>query len=120
MNALVLLFVVLFPYPTKTVGTFIGTGAANTAVAFYAGFTGVISISMLLLNFCIVHNKQCMLDLEKSMPWFRTMMRGQVIGILCYAVITFVAFLFAKVALALTFAMWVFWALNSQDKEEDL
>ena len=47
LNGLVLLFVVLFPYPTKTVGTFIDTPAINTAVAFYAGFTGLIVFTML-------------------------------------------------------------------------
>ena len=120
MNGLVLLFVVLFPYPTKTVGSFISTRAENTAVAFYAGFTGLISVSMLLLNVCIIYNKQCILNQEKSMPWFKTMMKGQAIGIFCYAAITLIAFRFAKLALTLTFAMWVFWALNTQDKDEDL
>ena len=55
LNGLVLLVVVLFPYPTKTVGTFIGTNAENTAVAFYAAFTGSITVSMLLLNLYIHH-----------------------------------------------------------------
>ncbi len=34
LNGFVLLLVVLFPFPTKTVGAFIGTDAANTAISF--------------------------------------------------------------------------------------
>ena len=50
VNGLVLLIVVLFPFPTKTVGNFIGTAAENTAVAFYTGFTGMINVTMLALS----------------------------------------------------------------------
>ena len=119
LNGLVLLFVVLFPYPTKTVGTFIGTNAENTAVAFYAGFTGSITLTMLLLNICILQNKRLLLNPEKSIPWFKGMIKGQIIGVLCYAVITVFAFYFSKMSLVLTFFMWVFWAIATKDKEDE-
>jgi uncharacterized membrane protein len=119
-NGLVLLFVVLFPFPTKTVGTFIGTNAEQTAVAFYTGFTGMITVTMLILNQCILSNKKLLQNPEKSIPWIRGMMKGQVIGIICYALTTLIAFYFSRLALTLTFCMWVFWAVSTKDSDEDL
>ena len=120
MNGLVLLVVVLFPYPTKTVGTFIGTAAENTAVVFYTVFTGCITLTMLLLNICILKNRKLLINQDKSVPWIKGMIRGQVIGILSYAVIAFLAIYYSKSALVCTFFMWVFWAFATQDKEADL
>ncbi len=119
LNGLVLLLVVLFPYPTKTVGAFIGTNAENTAVAFYAAFTGSITVSMLLLNLCILQNKKLLLNQEKSVPWINGMIKGQVIGIASYLAITILAFYYSKVAIVMTFFMWVFWAIATKDKDDD-
>ena len=120
MNGMVLLFVVLFPFPTKTVGTFIGTDAVNTAVAFYAGYTGMIVMSMLVLNLIIVNNKVLLVSPGKSLPWFQNMIKGQILGVFVYAVATVVAFYSATIALLLTFGMWVFWAIVTFDTDEDL
>lgn len=119
MNGLLLLIVVLFPFPTKTVGNFIGTAAENTAVAFYTGFTGMINVSMLLLNACILRQKRLLLDPQKSIPLIKKMIRGQVAGVISYGIITVVAFYFSRVALILTFFMWVFWAIVTKDKDDD-
>jgi uncharacterized membrane protein len=119
-NGLVLLIVVLFPYPTKTVGTFIGTPAENTAVAFYTGFTGTITVSMLILNAVILYHKKLLVNQEKGIAFLTEMMRGQVVGILSYGLITVCAFYYSRLALVLTFAMWVFWAFATRDKEDDL
>jgi uncharacterized membrane protein len=119
LNGMVLLFVVLFPFPTKTVGAFIGTNAENTAVAFYAGFTGLIVLSMLLLNVGIVSNVKLMISAERSLPWFRKMIKGQLIGVTVYGIATLVAFYSPAIALLMTFAMWVFWAIVTIDTNED-
>jgi uncharacterized membrane protein len=119
LNGLVLLFVVLFPYPTKTVGAFIGTNAVNTAVSFYAGFTGVIVICMLLLNLGIVRNKTIIINPDKNLPWFNNMIKGQIIGIVVYAFASIIAFYSAFIALALTFGMWVYWAIATKDTDDD-
>ena len=120
LNGMVLLFVVLFPFPTKTVGAFIGTNAVNTAVAFYAGYTGLIVLSMLLLNVGIVSNAKLLVSAERSLPWFRKMIKGQLIGIMVYGIATLIAFYSPTVALLMTFAMWVFWAIVTFDTDEDL
>ena len=119
LNGLVLLLVVLFPFPTKTVGAFIGTGAVNTAVAFYTGFTGLIVLSMLLLNTGIVKNKKMLLNADKSMPWFKNMMKGQLAGLSVYVIATFIAFYYPAVSLLMTFAMWVFWAIVTKDDDQE-
>ena len=120
LNGMVLLFVVLFPFPTKTVGAFIGTDAVNTAVAFYAGYTGLIVLSMLLLNVGIVSNPKLLVSSERSLPWFRKMMKGQIIGVTVYGIATIIAFYSPTVALLMTFAMWVFWAIVTFDTDEDI
>jgi len=119
-NGLVLLIVVLFPFPTKTVGTFIGTPAENTAVAFYTGFTGTITVSMLILNAVIWYHKKLLVNQEKGIAFLTDMMRGQVVGILSYGLITICAFYYSRLALVLTFAMWVFWAFAIRDNEDEL
>jgi len=116
----VLLFVVLFPFPTKTVGAFIGTNAVNTVVSFYAGFTGMITVSMLLLNLGILRDKKIIINPGKNLPWFHNMIRGQIIGIIVYAFAAIIAFYSAFIALALTFGMWVFWAIATKDTDDEM
>lgn len=119
LNGLLLLLVVLFPFPTKTVGTFIGTNAVNTAVSFYAAFTGFIVVAMLLLTLFIINNKKIMINPDKDMPWFKNTIKGHIIGIAVYTAAAIIAFYSAFIALAITFGMWVFWAIVSKDIEEE-
>ena len=119
LNGLVLLFVVLFPFPTKTVGAFIGTEAVNTAVTFYAGFTGVIVLCMLLLNLGIVNNPKSIINADKNLPWFKNQIKQQGLAILVYAIAATVAFYSPTIALAITFLMWVFWAIVTKDNEDE-
>lgn len=119
LNGLVLLFVVLFPYPTKTVGNFIGTPAQNTAIAFYAGFTGLIVLTMYLMNLGILNNKKFIINPEKNIAFFKEQSKRQLFGILIYSVATVLAFYVPNIALALTFLMWVFWAIVTKDDNDE-
>lgn len=119
LNGLVLLLVVLFPYPTKTVGAFIGNGAVNTAVAFYAGFTGLIVLCMLILHLCIIKNPNILINKETSLPWFQNQVKQQLMAIVVYAAASILAFFSPAIALGLTFLMWVFWAIVTKDTEEE-
>jgi uncharacterized membrane protein len=118
LNGLVLLLVALFPYPTMTVGRFIGTGAENTAVAFYAGFTGLINLTMLFLTLYLWRNTWMLADDRKGLAVLARFLRWEVIGVAAYAVLTVVALYASKVALVGTFAMWVFWAMLVQAGDE--
>jgi uncharacterized membrane protein len=119
LNGLVLMFVVLFPFPTRTVGNFIGTEAVNTAVAFYAGFTGIIVLCMLLLNLAIIRNYQILINPDKSLPWLKVQVKQQLMAILIYAVAAIVAFYAPAIALIITFLMWVFWAFVSKITDDE-
>ena len=119
LNGLLLLLVVLFPFPTKTVGEFIGTNAVNTAVSFYAGFTGLIVVSVFLLTLYIVKNKKIMINPDKNLPWFQSLIKGQIIAMFAYAFAAIIAFYSAFIGLAITFFMWVFWAIVTKDNEEE-
>lgn len=119
LNGLVLLFVVLFPFPTKTVGTFINSPAINTAVAFYAGFTGLIVFTMLFLNLGILKNSQIIIDPEKNIGWFKNQITQQVIAISIYAIAAIIAFYLPTIALAITFLMWVYWAIVTKDAADE-
>ncbi len=114
-----LLFVALFPFPTKTVGAFIGTEAVNTAVAFYAGFTGLIVCCMLLLNLSIINNPNVIINKETSLPWFKNQVKQQLMAIIVYAAAAVIAFYSPAIALGLTFLMWIFWAIVTKDTEDE-
>ena len=119
LNGLVLLFVVLFPFPTKTVGAFIGTPAVNTAVSFYAGFTGLIVVCLLLLNLGIVNNTKIIINPDKNLPWFKNQIKQQLVAILVYTIAAVVAFYSSAIALSITFLMWVFWAFVTKDTNDE-
>ncbi len=120
LNGLVLLFVVLFPFPTKMVGEFIGTNAVNTAVSFYAGFTGIIVMCMFFLNLGILKNPKFIVNPEISIPWFKTQMKQQILAISVYFLASFLAFYSPTISLGLTFLMWVFWAIVTKDSDEEI
>lgn len=119
INGLVLMFIALFPFPTKLVGSFMNTGAQATAVAVYAGFTGCITLSMLLLNICIVSNKHLIMHPNKNLPWFKKMMKGQVLGFIVYEGAAVLALYYPMLAIMVTFFMWVFWVIVSRDHKDD-
>lgn len=119
LNGLVLLFVVLFPFPTKTVGNFIGTEAVNTAVSFYAGCTGIIVLCMLFLNLGIINNPKSIINPNKNLPWFKKQIKQQVLAVGVYVVASCLAFYYPAISLGLTFAMWVFWAIVTKDTEDE-
>lgn len=118
LNGLVLLLVALFPFPTKTVGRFIGTNAVGTAAAFYAGFTCLINFALMLLTVYVRRHKKLLVDETRSVATLSTLLRHEGVGVASYAALAAVALPFPKVALAGTFVMWVFWAVVVARAEE--
>lgn len=119
LNGLVLLFVVLFPFPTRTVGNFIGTPAQNTAISFYAGYTGIIVLTMFFLNVGILNNRKLIINPEKNISWFRKQTKQQLIAIICYLAAAITAFYLPIIALIITFLMWLFWAVVTKDENNN-
>ena len=118
LNGLVLLLVVLFPYPTRLVGNFIGTPAQRTAVAFYCGFTGLISLSMLLLTATIAASPKLQMSPADDRVFFKRMLREETGGAAAYGNAAALAFYSSALALAITFVMWVFWAFSAKSQDE--
>jgi uncharacterized membrane protein len=117
LNGFMLLLVALFPFPTKLVGSFIGTGAQEIAVSFYAFFTGCITLSMLSLCLVLINNTSLLVSPEKNIPWLKTMIKGQILGFFVYETAAILALYYSVPALIITFLMWIFWAVATMDKK---
>lgn len=117
LNGLVLLLVVLFPFPTKIAGTYIGTPAANTAVAFYAAYTGLIVLSILLLNIGLLYNKHLLINPIINSIWLKKMIQGQFFAVLVYCFASIIAFFNVSIALVITFVMWIYWIIIMKEKD---
>jgi uncharacterized membrane protein len=120
LNGLILLLVALFPFPTRTVGRFLGTGAQSTAVTFYAAYTGLISLSMLLLMLYLRGRPRLLADGSRSVTAVDTLLKGAIGGVTAYALLAAAALARPRLALAGTFLMWVFWAaVTARSAPED-
>ena len=60
-NGLLMMLVALVPFPTKTLGAFLLTGALKTAVVFYTGYFVLISLAFRLLWFAATRNKSLLI-----------------------------------------------------------
>jgi len=107
-NGLLLMLVALVPFPTKTLGLFLTTGALKTAVIFYTGYFVLISLAFRLLWHAACSNKD-RLVYDITPAQVRQTTRNENIGLICNAIIMGVAFINPMAALILSFAMWVYW-----------
>lgn len=107
-NGLLLMLVALVPFPTKTLGLFLLSDALKTAVIFYSGYFVLISLAFRLLWFAASRNKD-LLVLDITEKQIKQTTRNENIGLTFNAIIFAVAFINPWAALALSFAMWVYW-----------
>lgn len=107
-NGIVLMLVALVPFPAKTLGTFLLTDAFKTAAIFYTGYFVLISLAFRLLWFAASKNKNLLVHgiTHKEIAAFT---RNENLGLVCNIIIMAVAFVSPWTALALSFAMWVYW-----------
>jgi uncharacterized membrane protein len=107
-NGLLLMLVALVPFPTKTLGEFLLTDGFKTAVVFYTAYFVLISIAFRLLWYAAIH-KPGILANDVTTKQLNKTTRNENIGLICNAIIFGVAFINPWLALALSFAMWVYW-----------
>lgn len=107
-NGLLLMLVALVPFPTKTLGLFLLTDALQTAVIFYTGYFVLVSLAFRLLWHAASGKKQLLVDTITAMQIKQTT-RNENIGLICNTIIFAIAFFNPWAALALSFAMWVYW-----------
>jgi len=107
-NGLLLMLVALVPFPTKTLGEFLLTDGFKTAVIFYTGYFVLISIAFRLLWYAATQNRNLLIhDISESQ--IKKTTKNENIGLICNTLILAVAFINPWIALALSFAMWVYW-----------
>ena len=107
-NGLLLMLVALVPFPTKTLGLFLQTGALKTAVIFYTAYFVLISLAFRLLW----HAATCKRDLlvhGVTDSQINLTTNNENIGLICNTIILAMAFVNPWIALVLSFAMWVYW-----------
>ena len=107
-NGLLLMLVALVPFPTKTLGLFLLSDALKTAVIFYSGYFVLISLAFRLLWFAASRNKDLLIH-DITERQINQTTRNENIGLICNAIVLTVAFVNPWAALALSFAMWVYW-----------
>jgi uncharacterized membrane protein len=107
-NGLLLMLVALVPFPTKTLGLFLLTGALKTAVVFYTAYFVFISLAFRLLWFAASRDRS-LLAYGITGAQIKQTTKNENIGLVCNALIFGVSFINPWIALALSFAMWVYW-----------
>ena len=107
-NGLLLMMVALVPFPTKTLGLFLLTNALKTAVIFYTGYFVLISLAFRLLWYAACRKKDLLVH-DITEKQIKQTTRNENIGLICNTIIFAVAFINPWAALALSFAMWVYW-----------
>jgi uncharacterized membrane protein len=108
-NGLLLMLVALVPFPTKTLGEFLLSDGFKTATIFYTGYFVLISIAFRLLWYAAIRKPGILMQ-EVTNKQIKQTTRNENIGLICNSVIFAVAFINPWLALALSFAMWVYWS----------
>jgi len=111
-NGLLLMLIALVPFPTKTLGIFLLSGALKTAVLFYTGYFVLISLAFRLLWFAITRDKNLLIH-QITISQIRQTTKNENIGLVCNGIILCVALINPWIALSLSFAMWVYWFVFS-------
>ena len=107
-NGLLLMLVALVPFPTRTLGLFLLTGAFKAAVVFYTGYFVLISLAFSLLWYAASRKRE-FLNPHLSANQIKTITRNEYIGLISNCFIMLVSFVSPWIALVLSFVMWVYW-----------
>jgi len=108
-NGSLLLMVTFVPFPTAMLAKYIGTQAANTAVAFYCATFLVTSICHNLLFESLAHNRR-RLRADVSNQEIARLRRIYRLGLLVYSVSVVVAIFGAVGGLLIAGSLWLLWA----------
>ncbi|MEP7232418.1 MAG: TMEM175 family protein [Ginsengibacter sp.] len=107
-NGMLLMLVALVPFPTKTLGLFLLTGALKTAVIFYTGYFVLISLAFKLLWHVASRNKNLLVH-GITATQIKQTTKSENFGLICNTIIMLVAFINPWAALVLSFGMWMYW-----------
>lgn len=111
-NGLLLMLVALVPFPTKTLGDFLQTGAFKASVIFYTAYFVLISLAFRLLWYAASRNRNLLVH-NITQQEIKAVTRNENLGLLFNCIITAVAFFSPWLALVLSFVMWIYWIIFS-------
>jgi uncharacterized membrane protein len=118
INGLLLLIIALVPFPTKTLGEFIDTGAQKTAIIFYTGYSVLVSSAYVLFIMAAKSRKNNLFLPNTNAQKIKRISRELQIGFSLNIFIFLLAFFIPVLALILNFLMWIFWAIISRSKND--
>lgn len=114
-NGFLLLLVTTVPFATALVARYLGTPAAPTACAVYAGGFAVVNIAYNLLWWSIAHERR-LLHLHVSQARVDGLTRSIIGGFPVYLVATALAFWNAYASIAVCFCLWIVWAITGYER----
>jgi uncharacterized membrane protein len=107
-NGFLLMLIALVPFPTRTLGQYLLTGAFKTAVVFYTGYFVLISIAFRLLWFAASRSKELLIQHITEVE-INKITRNENLGLICNFIILIISLINPWIALFLSFIMWVYW-----------
>jgi uncharacterized membrane protein len=107
-NGSLLLMVVFVPFPTAVLAQYLGTGAANTAVALYCGTLFLTSVFHNLLFESVAYEHR-LLKPGVSERLVSRLRKSYRFGLAAYLVATLVAMWSATTGLVLATSLWLLW-----------
>ncbi len=107
-NGLLLMLVALAPFPTRTMGMYLLTGAFKTAVVFYTGYFVLISMAFRLLWYTASRKKELLVH-GITTEEVKAITKNENIGLVGNSIIMAIAFVNPWAALVLSFVMWLYW-----------
>ncbi|HEY2121164.1 MAG TPA: TMEM175 family protein [Candidatus Acidoferrum sp.] len=116
-NGCLLLVVTFVPYPTSVLATYLQTGAAKAAAAFYSATLILVAICFNLLLRAAFRKKL----LRSSTPnkFVEKSRRNYMFGPAFYFVAFIAAFIDERLCMAILTALWIFWAATAMSPEEE-
>jgi|HubBroStandDraft_5_1064220.scaffolds.fasta_scaffold465692_1 uncharacterized membrane protein len=112
-NGFLLLLVTVVPFPTAVVAEYWGTPAEPAAVTLYAGVFVGISIAFYLVLMAAF--RKAVLDESANEERIRRLRRDYRMGPPAYLAAAVAAPFSPWLAMAICTALWIFWALTTQD-----
>jgi uncharacterized membrane protein len=107
-NGFLLLMVVLIPFPTSILASYLQTPARKGAIALYIGFTALVALAFLFFLLAITTNRRLLREnvTEERVAIVR---RAYFFGPAAYGLLTLLSFHLPMTALGLALAMWILW-----------
>jgi uncharacterized membrane protein len=117
-NGFLLLMVTVVPFETALVARYLGTPAAPTAAAVYAGAFAIGNIAYNLLWWSIVHQRH-LLHSHASQRQVNKLTISFLAGFPIYLAATVLAFWNAYASIAVCFCLWIVWAVIGYQRPTD-